>query len=377
MELNRGHYIALAATGIITLWVLSSSFKPETKETPMAPVAQNSEEYFAVQVERFESQTIIPELNINGQTQPNRQVDLTSEVEGKVINILAREGDFVKKGQLIIEIDQQDKPQKLLQAKALVKQRQLEFKANEKLIGQGLQNQTRLAESEALLASAKAQVKALEVELAGTKITAPFSGVLESRKVELGTFLRKGNSIISLMDFNPFIISGYVAEKDLPKVKAGQTARGKTIDGKLHSGTVRYVSSQSYQSSRTFLVELEINNPTERQVNGVTAEILVPLKETQAILISPALLSLNENGLLGAKHVNTDNHVLFSPVELVKAQSNGVWVSGLPSPVDVIVTGQSFVSAGEKVTPVLKKKPISAELLEASTAQDAITAEAL
>jgi len=372
MELNRGHYIALAATGIITLWMMSSLLTPESTETPTVPVKEKAESYFSVQVERFESQTIVPELNIHGQTEPNRMVKLTSEAEGKVTKIHAREGDFVKKGQLIIEIDPQDKPQKLLQAKALVKQRTLEYKANEKLIDQGLQNQTRLAESEALLESAKAQVKALEVAIAATQITAPFDGILEDRKVEVGSFLRLGNSVITLMDFNPFVISGYVAEKDLNKVKVGQKARGKTLDGKLHSGKVRYVSSQAYQSSRTFLVELEINNPSERQVNGVTAEILVPLKQTDAILISPALLSLNESGLLGAKHVDQDQHVVFTPVELVKAQSNGVWVSGLPNPVDVIITGQSFVSAGEKVTPVLKKKPINAELLEASTAQEAL-----
>ncbi|GAA6133270.1 multidrug efflux RND transporter periplasmic adaptor subunit VmeJ [Oceaniserpentilla sp. 4NH20-0058] len=376
MQLNRGPIIALVATALIIIWMMSSVLTPTTIEQPKAPVAPNSESYFSVQVERFESQTIVPELNIYGQTKPNRIVHLTGEIEGKVTKILAREGSFVKKGQLILEIDPQDKPQKLKQARSLVKQRELEYKANEKLIDQGLQNQTRLAESEALLESAKAQVKALEVALEATNIRAPFDGVLENRNVELGSFVRKGNKIITLMDFNPFLISGYVAEKDLPKVKVGQKARGKTLDGKLHTGIIRYVSSQAYQSSRTFLVELEISNPSERQINGVTAEILVPLKKSNAILVSPALLALNEKGILGAKHVDQDNHVIFSPVELIKAQSNGVWISGLPNPVDLIITGQSFVSAGEKVTPVLKKKAVKADLLEANTSNADMTAEA-
>ena len=376
MELNRGHYIALGATAFITLWMMTSLFSSDEIQEPIAPVGSETEEYFAVQVERFESQTIIPELDIQGETQPNRMVHLTGEVEGKVTKILAREGDFVKRGQLLIQIDPQDKPQKLKQAQSLVKQRELEYKANEKLINQGLQNETRLAESEALLESAKAQMKALEVALEATQIRAPFSGILENRQVELGSFVRKGNSVITLMDFNPFIISGYVSEKDLNKVKVGQKARGKTLDGKLHEGRVRYVSSQSYQSSRTFLVELEIKNPSERQTNGVTAEILVPLKETQAILVSPALLALNDKGILGAKHVDANNTVIFSPVDLVKAQSDGVWISGLPNPVDMIVTGQSFVSAGEKVNPVMKKKAIKPELLEANTPNADMTAEA-
>lgn len=358
MQLQPSHFIALGASAIIALWMTSGTLDSDATTEPQAPVKNEVNSAFAVQVERFSAKAITPELSLNGETRANRHVDITSEVDGKVEKILAREGDFVKKGQLILQIDQQDKPQKLKQAKALVNQRTLEFKANQKLIGQGLQNQTRLAESESLLEAAKAQVKALEVAIAGTQIRAPFAGILENRQVELGSYLRAGHAIISIMDYNPFVIQAFVAEKDLAKVKQGTTAKGKTLDGQYYSGTVRYVSSVAYQTSRAFSVELEINNPSERQANGITAEILIPLNQTDAIFVSPALLSLNEQGVLGAKHVNAQNVVEFTPVELVKAKADGVWISGLPNPVDLIVTGQSFVSAGEKVKAVFKQAPI-------------------
>lgn len=358
MQLQPSHFIALGASAIIALWMTSGTLDSDATTEPQAPVKNEVNSAFAVQVERFSAKAITPELSLNGETRANRHVDITSEVDGKVEEILAREGDFVKKGQLILQIDQQDKPQKLKQAKALVNQRTLEFKANQKLIGQGLQNQTRLAESESLLEAAKAQVKALEVAIAGTQIRAPFAGILENRQVELGSYLRAGHAIISIMDYNPFVIQAFVAEKDLAKVKQGTTAKGKTLDGQYYSGTIRYVSSVAYQTSRAFSVELEINNPSERQANGITAEILIPLNQTDAIFVSPALLSLNEQGVLGAKHVNAQNVVEFTPVELVKAKADGVWISGLPNPVDLIVTGQSFVSAGEKVKTVFKQAPI-------------------
>lgn len=358
MQLQPSHFIALGASAIIALWMTSGTLDSDATTEPQAPVKNEVNSAFAVQVERFSAKAITPELSLNGETRANRHVDITSEVDGKVEEILAREGDFVKKGQLILQIDQQDKPQKLKQAKALVNQRTLEFKANQKLIGQGLQNQTRLAESESLLEAAKAQVKALEVAIAGTQIRAPFAGILENRQVELGSYLRAGHAIISIMDYNPFVIQAFVAEKDLAKVKQGTTAKGKTLDGQYYSGAIRYVSSVAYQTSRAFSVELEINNPSERQANGITAEILIPLNQTDAIFVSPALLSLNEQGVLGAKHVNAQNVVEFTPVELVKAKADGVWISGLPNPVDLIVTGQSFVSAGEKVKAVFKQAPI-------------------
>lgn len=354
MEFHKGHYIAIGATAFISLWMLSGLFSQEDSVAAQAPVKELKQSLFSVQVERFHSQATTPLLTLHGETQPNRQVLLSSEVDGKVIKLLAREGDFVKKGQVILELDPQDKHYQLTQAKALLKQRKLEYKANKSLIGKGLQNQTRLAASESALAAAKAQVKALEVKVAATQIRAPFSGILEDRQVELGSYLRRGDRIIQLLDFNPFIIEGFVAEKDLHLVKANGKAQGRTIDGQEHSGTVRYVSSQANKSSRTFAVELEIPNPSERQANGVTADILIPQASTQAIYISPALLSLNDNGILGAKHV-IDRQVIFSPIDLIKAEATGVWVSGLPNPVDLIIAGQSFVSPGEKVHPVYSK----------------------
>ncbi len=359
MQLNRGHYIALGATAFISIWMLSGLFGKPTPEENSAVVPNVKNDIFAVQVERYHAESITPELVIHGETAPNRRVALTSELAGKVINVLSREGDYVKKGQIIVEIDPQDKPQKLLQAKALVKQRALEHQANQTLIDKGLQNETRLAQSESQLAAANAQVKLLEVQMAATHIRAPFSGILEERKVELGTYLKSGNAIISVLDYNPFIIKANAAEKDLLQIKANTKATGRTLDNSLHKGRIRYVSSQANSGSRTFSVELEISNPSERQADGVTADILVPLTRTHAIFVTPALLSLNDKGVLGAKYVAADSQVIFGPVALVKAESNGVWISGLPNPVDLIVVGQSFVSPGEKVRPVFKalKRP--------------------
>jgi len=375
MQLERGHYIALGATAILSIWMLTGLMSDEPELQKTAVVENVKSDIFSVQVERFHAQAVTPQLTIHGQTAPNRSVALTSELAGKVIKLHKREGDFVKKGQVIVEIDPQDKPQKLIMAQAQLKQRTLEHQANQNLIKKGLQNETQLAQSESQLAAAKAQVKLLEVQLAATQVRAPFSGILEDRKVELGTYLKSGNGIISLLDFNPFIIKGYAAEKDLLQINAGSQAKGRTLDNEEHSGTIRYVSSQASAASRTFAVELEIANPSERQSDGATADILVPLGETSAIFITPALLSLNEKGIMGAKYVASDQQVVFAPIVLVKAESNGVWVSGLPNPVDLIVVGQSFVSPGEIVHPVFKEPVLdSNETLEQNLATHQIPA---
>lgn len=373
MQLTRGHFLAIGATVIITIWMFTGVFTDSDLNETQAPVEKESSSIFSVQVEQFNATTITPELTLHGQTAPNREVHLKSEVSGTVLKLHAREGDFVNKGQILIEIDAKDKHQQLKQAKALLKQREVEHQANQSLIGKGLQNKTKLAQSESLLAAAQAQVTVTGIALNATKIKAPFAGILEDRKVEVGSYLKVADPVISLLDYNPFIIKGHTAEKDLTLIRAGSRATGKTLDGQLKPGIIRYVASKANPSTRTFTIELEINNPSERQADGVTADIIIPLNETNGIFISPALLSLNEKGILGAKFVADDNQVMFAPVELIKAEATGIWVSGLPNPVNLIVVGQSFVSPGEKVNPVFKKEMLSEEEFTSIKDSDTMT----
>lgn len=376
MKLEKGPAIAIGSFAVISLWMLTGLFSSGDGAELQPPVKSQADTLFSVQVERFYAQSITPELTIQGETAPSRHVLLKSEVAGKVTKIHKREGDFVKKGELILEIDPKGKVQQLNQAKAVVKQRSLEHKANRSLIGKGLQNETRLAASEAALEAAKAQVEVISIELAGTKIRAPFSGILEDRQVELGSYLRGGDAIIRVMDFNPFIIKGFAAEKDLHLVKAGSKAFGTTLNSEPLEGKIRYVASTGSKASRTFAVELEIPNPSERQADGVTANISIPLNSTDGIFISPALLSLNENGILGAKLVNENQNVEFNPVELIKAEAQGIWIAGLPNPVDLIVVGQSFVSSGEKVNPVFKTPAVTEGVAKQMPGSEENTGEA-
>jgi len=70
-----------------------------------------------------------------------------------------------------------------------------------------------------------------------------------------------------------------------------------------------------------------------------------------AIKISPALLALDEKGNIGVKSVK-DSIVLFTPIEIIKSESDGIWLTGLGEEADIIVLGQGFVRAGDKVEAI-------------------------
>jgi multidrug efflux system membrane fusion protein len=84
-------------------------------------------------------------------------------------------------------------------------------------------------------------------------------------------------------------------------------------------------------------------------VSGTTAELRIPAEELSAHYISPALLSLNKQDEIGVKSVSEDGVVVFHSVDIVRADVDGVWVTGLPERVRVITVGQGFVREGDRV----------------------------
>jgi multidrug efflux system membrane fusion protein len=84
---------------------------------------------------------------------------------------------------------------------------------------------------------------------------------------------------------------------------------------------------------------------------GMSTELALPLETTWAMRISPAVMALDEQGNLGVKTV-VDEHVKFVPIDIVKSDSQGVWLSGMGQQAEIITIGHGFVKDGDKVEVV-------------------------
>jgi multidrug efflux system membrane fusion protein len=96
---------------------------------------------------------------------------------------------------------------------------------------------------------------------------------------------------------------------------------------------------------------VEVPNPDFTQMAGMSTELALPLETTWAMRISPAVMALDEQGNLGVKTV-VDEHVKFVPIDIVKSDSQGVWLSGMGQQADIITLGHGFVRDGDKVEVV-------------------------
>ena len=118
------------------------------------------------------------------------------------------------------------------------------------------------------------------------------------------------------------------------------------------SGEVRFVTAEAEPTTRTFRIEIELPNPTAEIPDGITAEIRLPLGEIKAHRVSPAILTLTDDGTIGVKTLGPDNRVRFRPIQIIGDSIDGVWLIGLPERVILITVGQEFVAEGQIVRPI-------------------------
>ena len=216
----------------------------------------------------------------------------------------------------------------------------------------GLQAENRLKAVEAALAAARADLKRAGLELDYTGIKAPFGGVPEACYVELGSHVEQGDRVALLVDESVVKATGRVSQQSVGKLSLGQPVKLRLLDGREAEGQVTYISRVCDAETHSFRVEAEVPNPDGLLSAGVSTELRIAVGRSSAHFLSPAVLSLDDIGSLGIKSVNDDRMVHFYPIDLVRTEADGVWVSGLPEQVRVITQSQGFVNAGEPVIPV-------------------------
>ncbi len=351
--------IALAATAWMLspylesyLWPSSADDDAGISADPSAGSDGPSGKLLRVSVRHSVAETKVKSLALTGQTEPSRRATLKAETAGRIVAVEADKGASVKEGDVIARLAMNDRQSRLDEARALVKQRQIEYDAAQSLSSKGFQTQIRLAETRSLLEAAQAQLRRIELDIEYTAVRAPFDGVLQDRVAELGDYVGIGDPVAVVVDLDPVLAVAQLSEREAAAVRRNNDGRARLVTGEVVDGRVRYVSVVGSAGTRTFRVELELENAGNRIPAGLTAEISLPIESVAAHRLSPAALTLNDAGIVGVKTVDENDIVRFHAAELVGAGPDGVWIGGLPHQVTIITIGQEFVLPGQAVIPV-------------------------
>ena len=354
----RSWLISVGIVLLVSAWLASGQVAQDAPdeaqgEAPVAVVADAAPAHrSSVRVRTQSAEEIMRTIVVNGETAPARIVDIAAETDGRVEYVGVDRGANVGRNAVIVRLDERDRAARLAQAEATVRQREVEYQGRLKLKGESYVSEAQLQEAVAQLEAAKAELKRAQLDLEYMTIRAPFDGALQERHVEVGDFVKSGDPIARFVDNRRIIVTANVSEFDAGYVATGQKAQAQLATGETVHGIIRYVAPVADEATRTFTVELEVDNSDGRLRAGGTAELQVPAERVLAHRISPSLLTLDDAGNIGVKIINEEGEVEFVVADVALSTNDGVWVAGLPDMATIITVGQGFVVPGTVVNAV-------------------------
>lgn len=324
--------------------------------------AQENGALLSVRTQTFSVQPMPVEVPLRGATQARAKITAVAETAGTVREMHVSKGQRVEEGDLLCTLDSGTRQAAVAQAeagldqaRASLAQAQLDFDTNAQLRERGLAAANSANAAEVGLASAQASVRAAEAalenanaELDRTRIVAEVSGLVEDPIANRGAMLAQGAACATIVQLDPIVFKGNVPEVHIGMARTGLPALVRTVTGQEAEGEVTFIAASADAATRSFPVEIEVDNPDFTIRDGVTANATVNLGSLPGHLLPQSALTLNDDGVLGVRSVE-DGVVAFHAVTIVSDTREGVWVSGLPATIDVIILGQEFVKTGQRV----------------------------
>ena len=297
-----------------------------------------------------------------GMLQAYQEVEISSEISGKIKKIHCVIGDKVSQGEVLAEIDSeyreislQKKRALLRKAKAAKAKAQKDSKKSKNLLKEGVISDSdsdgtildqQFANAE--LSLAHSEVKAAEKELRDTKIKSPFNGKIALKNVELGKLVTPGQSIFTLVDIHKIKIVVHVSELDIAKISINNTAEIvlDSLDGDKFNGHVATIGLKADDSTRSFPVEILVDNPDEKLLPGMVATVSVLSDKPKKLILIPqnAIHTLNNMKVV---YIMKDNKAMHQPIQTSSSVNDHVIVEkGLAEGDMLIISGTDSKNAG-------------------------------
>lgn len=301
-----------------------------------------------VEVAVARADTVKDEIAATGQVEAVQSIALRPEVEGRIVDLLVREGQEVAAGTPIIQIDSTELAARAAQ---LAAQRDLAAQALARTKDLSTQNASSAADlerAEATARSAAAEYRLAQVRLERSTVRAPFGGVVGQRFVSLGDYVNSSTQLVTLQTVNPQRVSFQVPERYARALRPGQevTFGVAAIQGRSFTGTVDFVNPVIQLPGRTILVKARVPNPGHLLQAGmfVEAHLVTAVRANAVVIPEEALVPTQGANFVWV--VAADKKATMQRVEI------GVRTPGLIEVTSGLTAGQQVVVGGaERLFP--------------------------
>lgn len=342
--------------------LLTSCANDETKS-----VTDNSHAIPVTVSQTFTNDTS-PFLAVSGKIQATNSANLSTRMMGFVTNVPVNVGDNVRKGQLLVAINNTDLQAKRAQVNASITEATAAFNNAQKdynrfqnLFADASASQKELDDMTANFEMAKARLEAakqmqneVNAQFAYTNIRSPFDGVVTSKMVKTGDMANPGVPLISVESPGNFEVIAMVPETEISKIKTGTEVKVNVKSmGETINGNVSEVSPSAQQTGGQYLVKIDLDDTKVNVLSGMYVSVQFPIERTVKtnMVLIPTEVLIHNGQLSGVYTVSQSNTAILRWLRLGRTYGDQVEVlSGLNANENYIVTAKGKLFNGAKVS---------------------------
>ena len=277
--------IILAAFAGIAYVLRSNKAKNEAQTAIVAQ--KNASVAVRAQVADYKQMNL--QYTANGTFSAKQEVMISSEVSGKITDVLVREGAYVSTGQVLAVIRGDKLNVTLSNAQAVYENAKNEVERFESAYATGGVTKQQLDQVKLQLENAKNNLQNARITASDVNVKASFSGVVNKRSIEAGSYVSPGQQMFEIVNVSSLKQKVYVDEKNIASIKLGQQVKVETpvLPGKTWIGIVSFIAPKA-DGSLNFPVEIEIkNNPNNELKAGMYGTARFGSDQTNDVLVVP------------------------------------------------------------------------------------------
>lgn len=347
-SLNTSTQVMIIISLAFVLWMASGVFSRKTHDDVNVNKLAN--------VKTVESHAVyksIP-IKLSGVLKSLNTIDLKAEVDGKVHEVVAKDGEFLKKGSIIAVLDTEDKKKLYDTAIFNLESAKLNLKSTQTLYEKKLSSDNALSLARSNFRAAEAALEKAKTDFDKTVVKAPFDGFIDLILIHKGDFLSSMNSTNIVAKFST--LDPILVYADIPQNKVEMVDMdSEVIVRKLYTheerfGKMKFISKQANPDTRTFYVEVQLDNKDNYFAIGTSAEVIILSKEKYALHYQPkSSIVLDSSGRVSIKTVDENNIVHINNVDIVDEDDKGFFIKGLKEHEKIITLGAAYVKEGQEV----------------------------
>jgi membrane fusion protein (multidrug efflux system) len=305
--------------------------------------------------------TVTDAILATGQIEALQSIELRPDIEGRLVQILVREGSLVKEGTALFKIDDAELRAQAAQVEAERDLARQSLKRTRELLSQKASSQAELERAEATMRSNEAQLELLKVRLDRTMVRAPFGGVMGQRFVSLGDYVTTSSRLAALQTVSPQRATFQVPERYAEQIESGQsvTFRVAALPGREFTGKVDFIDPIVQLPGRTIMVKARVPNPRRELQAGmfIEARLATAVRPNAVVIPEDAVVPLQGSNFVW---VVADGKAVRREVELGVRTPGFVEVkSGVENAEQVVVGGQERLGEGAPVQATLvQRRPL-------------------